>query len=181
MELRVLTEDDAQRYWPLRLRALRDEPDAFGSSYDEVKDRPLAEVAERLRPHLEPPEAFTLGAFAGEELVGTVTLTREPRRKVAHKATITGMYVAPAARGQGIGKALLVEAIARARGFAGLEQIMLSVVSTNTTARGLYEGLGFESFGHEPHALKQDGQYLDEDYYVLWLIQPPDAAASDAR
>jgi ribosomal protein S18 acetylase RimI-like enzyme len=182
VEIRILEEDDAARYWAVRLRALREEPEAFGSSYAEVVDRPLAAVAERLRPRLEPPQALTLGAFVAAHesatrdslLTGIVTCTREERHKVAHKATITGMYVAPEARGQGIGRALLHAALARARGWDGVEQVMLSVVSTNAAALGLYTALGFEPFGHETHALKLDGRYLDEDYLVHWLRRHDD-------
>lgn len=171
----MLEEADAARYWALRLRALREEPEAFGSSYAEVADRPLAEVAARLRPRLEPPESCTLGALENDQLLGTVTCTRESRQKVAHKASITGMYVAPEARGRGIGRALLKAAIARARGWDGVEQVILAVVTTNATALGLYTALGFISFGREPHALKLGARYLDEDYLLLWLHDHPDA------
>lgn len=177
MKLRILEEADAALYWALRLRALREEPETFGSSYVEVADRPLAEVAARLRPHLEPPEGCTIGALEGGQLLGTVTCMREPRQKVAHKATITGMYVAPEARGRGTGKALLEAAIARARGWNGVEQVILTVVSTNAVALGLYTALGFTPFGREPHALKLDGRYLDEDYLLLWLHGQPDTPA----
>ena len=183
MEIRVLEEADAARYWELRLRALREEPEAFGSAYEEVVDRPLGEVAARLRPRLEPPEALTLGALLGasgagagsgpegsERLAGIVTCRREAGRKETHKAAITGMYVAPERRGQGIGKALLGAAIARAGGWGGVEQVMLSVVSSNAAALGLYTSLGFAAFGHEPHALKVDGRYLDEEHLIRWLV-----------
>ncbi|MEN9409914.1 MAG: hypothetical protein RL216_1888 [Pseudomonadota bacterium] len=55
---------------------------------------------------------------------------------------LDGLCVSPAARGQGVGTALL-EAIAaegRARGFATLR---LDVVDNNTRARALYERMGF--------------------------------------
>jgi len=52
------------------------------------------------------------------------------------------LYVAPAMRGQGIGRALLEEAIelARARGADGID---LNTGETDTAARALYESLGF--------------------------------------
>lgn len=112
MEIRVLTEADAARWRDLRLRMLREHPDAFGTSYEEALARPLETFAQRLRE----PDNWTLGAFEGEQLLGSVGLRREAGAKDRHKAMIWGMYTAPEARGRGIGKALLDEAIARARG-----------------------------------------------------------------
>ena len=54
MEIRVLTEADVDLYRPLRLRALREEPQAFGSSYEESVARPVEEMARRLRPTRRP-------------------------------------------------------------------------------------------------------------------------------
>jgi hypothetical protein len=45
MKIRALTEADAGIFWAVRLRALRDEPEAFGRDYEETRDRPLAECA----------------------------------------------------------------------------------------------------------------------------------------
>ncbi len=35
MEVRVLTEADAAAFWEVRLRAFREHPTAFGSSFEE--------------------------------------------------------------------------------------------------------------------------------------------------
>jgi len=83
-------------------------------------------------------------------------------------------YVAPEARGQHVGRLLMETAIARARSVPGLEQLHLTVVTTQTPARALYRSLGFVSHGSMPHALKlPDGRYLDEDLMVLWLHDEP--------
>jgi NAD(P)-dependent dehydrogenase (short-subunit alcohol dehydrogenase family) len=63
--VRELTEADAEEFLALRLRALREHPEAFGSSYEEWRDRAIAEIARRLRE----PLGFTLGAF-DRRLVG---------------------------------------------------------------------------------------------------------------
>ena len=60
-------------------------------------------------------------------------------RKTAH---ITDIYVRAQARGRGIGRALLAELVAPARG-AGLEHVSLEVLVRNPDARRLYERLGF--------------------------------------
>jgi ribosomal protein S18 acetylase RimI-like enzyme len=83
---------------------------------------------------------------------------------------IYSMYVAPEARGQGVGRALLSEVIARARALDGVEQVYLEVVASVPAARALYRSLNFEVYGRRARALKlDDGRYLDEELMVLWL------------
>ncbi len=81
------------------------------------------------------------------------------------------MYVRSNGQGKGIGKALLAEAIERAKALPGLEQIELCVVTRNTRARNLYASLGFSSCGIDPRALLVDGEYFDEERMVLFLHQ----------
>lgn len=171
MEIRLLTEADAAIYRVLRLRALRENPEAFGATYDEWIGRPLAAIEERLCLATDPPERFTLGAFDEGALAGTVTFGRAQVAKERHKGVITGMFVAPEQRGRRLGSALMAEAIARARALPGLEQILLAVVTTNVSARALYTALGFQSYGLEHRALKHNGHYYDEHLMVLWLAR----------
>ena len=79
------------------------------------------------------------------------------------------MFVAPKARGQGVGKSLLLELIKMAKDCDGLEQINLTVVSDNAAARRLYKSIGFEVYGVERNALKYNNQYFDEDWMVLFI------------
>ena len=70
-------------------------------------------------------------------------------------------------------RALFEVLLERARSQPGLEQILLTVAVEQTAAKRLYRSLGFEVFGHERHALKVDGAYVDEDHMVLWLGAVP--------
>ena len=109
-EIRVLSEADAADYWAVRLRGLREEPESFGSAYEESVDTPLEDVVRRLRASAD---CFVLGTFA-KHLVGTVGCHRKEGLKLRHKAMIWGMYVSPECRGRGLGRTLLTAAIARA-------------------------------------------------------------------
>ena len=172
MEIREIAPEDAAAWWALRLRALRESPQAFGSTYDEAIGRPLAVAARRTLPDPDPPVNFTLGAFA-PYLVGFVGFEREEGRKNRHKGSVWGMFVASESRGQGIGRELLAALIARARQQEGLEQIVLAVVSENAPARALYRAYGFTTYGVEPRSLRDNGRYYDEDLMVLWLAPEP--------
>jgi ribosomal protein S18 acetylase RimI-like enzyme len=57
-----------------------------------------------------------------------------------------GLFVAPHARGQGVGTALLA-AIAREARARGYREVRLDVVDENTRARALYERLGYRAVG----------------------------------
>lgn len=167
VNIRVLNENDAATYWQLRLRALKLSPEAFGSTYEKEAAFSLETVKERIKP---AAGKFTLGAFGpASELIGIVTFVRESGVKTAHKGHVYGMFVAPEARNRGIGKALLLELIGRAKQLDGMERIQLAVVSGNDRAQRLYESLGFQSYGVEAQALKYEGIYYNETLMALSL------------
>ena len=169
MNIRALTEDDAEDFRRLRLRALKEHPEAFGSSYEMESTLPLQVVADRLRQSSDSPDDFTLGAYRQAELVGMVGFFRQRNEKERHKGSIWGMYVQSEEQGKGVGRALLTQAVERARLLTGLEQVGLAVVARNKRARSLYVSLGFETYGVEPNALVVDGEHLDEELMVLRL------------
>ncbi|MEK0316802.1 GNAT family N-acetyltransferase [Cohnella sp. 56] len=109
------------------------------------------------------------GNAKGRVLVGIASFVRESGMKSAHKGSVYGVYVSPESRGKGAGKTLMLALIRRARGLDGLEQINLTVVSDNVTAKRLYESLGFEVYGIERRAIKYGGRYFDEELMVLRL------------
>jgi ribosomal protein S18 acetylase RimI-like enzyme len=165
MLVRRLTGDDLDALWMIRLQALRDSPKAFGSTYEETVARGKESFRQRLG---QGNDMFYLGAFDGP-LIGIVGFFREEGIKNRHKGYVVSMYVLPERRGQGVGKALVQELVARAKQIAGLEQLLLAVVTTNRTASQLYRSLGFEVYGTQPQALKAGESYWDEDLMILHL------------
>jgi ribosomal protein S18 acetylase RimI-like enzyme len=167
MEIRLLTAADVQAYREIRLHSLREHPEAFAAAFEEESQRPLQAFGERLR--LSSPQKYMLGAWQKGNLVGMIAFTRFQRRKRRHRGLISGMYVMPNARGQGIGKALLAAVIQQARTLPDLEEIVLGVTVGNDTARALYRKVGFESSHVEPRFLKIEGQYFDLEGMTLRL------------
>ena len=156
-------------YRDLRLRCLKEHPDAFNSSYEEDVQKDVAASAKRVAPD----SADTVfGAFAAGTLAGIVGLAREPRAKNRHKATVFGMCVAPEHRRRHVGARLLAHLIDAARQSPGIEQLVLTVTDTNAAARTLYEKAGFRSFGVEPRAIRVGDAYLAKNHMILFLAQP---------
>jgi ribosomal protein S18 acetylase RimI-like enzyme len=162
MHVRRLAPADALSWRSLRLRALREHPDAFTSSWEADAQQPVEAAAARLAAHA------VWGAYQGRELYGFVGLERESRPKNRHKATVVGMYVAPEVAGQGVGRALLAALLAHARA-EGVASLVLTVTDGNDHARRLYEGAGFRSFGIEPDAIRIDGRSLPKNHMHLAL------------
>ncbi len=82
---------------------------------------------------------------------------------IIDEAHITNVAVAPDYRGKSLGTFLMngLFAVARKK---GVLQMTLEVRITNSTARSLYEKLGFEAAGIRP------GYYVDtqEDAFIMW-------------
>jgi ribosomal protein S18 acetylase RimI-like enzyme len=159
VQIRRLEPADAQAFQALRLVALGDCPSAFSASLEEEAGLPLEVVANRMRTG---SGRYLFGAFDHGTLVGCVGVGRETARKVAHKGFVRGLYVAASARGAGVGRRLMTEALAFAATLPGVRQVSLVATAGNTGAIALYESLGFNVWGREPDALHADGEFHDD-------------------
>lgn len=166
MQIRRLTPDDAPEYRQLRLRGLLEHPEAFVSSYADEAAQSVEQFAARLGGN----GRVTFGAFVDGELIGTAAAYHDrDRGKARHKAWLVAVYVAPEARGRGVGRAVCQAAVDAARGWDGVEQIHLGVAVPNEAAMGLYRSMGFVEYGREPRAIKLPDRYVDELLMVLPL------------
>lgn len=165
MQLRMLNADDAEQFQSLRLRALAECPAAFASSYEEEAFESREIVSQRLNPS---GQRAIFGAFVGNALVGVLGLQREGMKKLAHKAYMWGMYVAPEHRRAGVGELLVRQVLQHAHAL-GVRQVNLGVNITNVAALKLYKKLGFTTFGLERGFLLHDGKFYDEYQMVCVL------------
>lgn len=164
-----LSAQHAPSYRALMLHAYASAEDAFTSSPQERAAEPqswwIARIAE--------PKGLShvFGAFLDDELVGTVTLEFQAKPKTAHKAHLIGMFVSEAARGGGVGRALMQAAMRLAADRPGIRVVTLTVTEGNAAAIALYESFGFKSFGVEPMAIAAQQGFKSKVH--MWLEMPP--------
>jgi GNAT superfamily N-acetyltransferase len=154
--IRAFSGDEWRVYRDLRLRALADSPDAFGSTLTEETGRLDAEWARRLASSADSRVDLPLVAEVRGELIGLAwgrIDTSDPDVAVLYQ-----MWVAPNHRGVGVGHMLLdaVIAWARARNASSLN---LGVTCGDSPARRLYERAGFKLMG-EPQPLRPGSKLL---------------------
>lgn len=166
MLVQEITAEENYGYKAFLLEGLKTQEIHFRISPEDELNEPF--------PTRGQADSFTLAAISEEgKLMGVVSFQREGtgREKLRHKGLLFRMYVSPLHGGQGIGQALIKEVVDRALQLPGMEQIILTVVATNTKANHIYKKAGFESYGLEPRAIKYKGQYFDEEFMILHLLK----------
>ncbi len=151
MIIRRLRPDEWAVFRDVRLRALADAPDAFGSTHA----REVAQSDDEWQALVRSNERAIFIATAG----GSVGLAiGAPQRGEAGAAGLFAMWVAPQSRGHGIGAAL-IDAVAKWARREGYQSISLGVETTNESAIALYSRWGFADTG-ERVPLRKDSDLM---------------------
>ena len=133
-----LRPGEGPRLRVIRLRALDDAPEAFATTLAEAEKRDPADWEVQIA---------ALPTFIWREGDADLGLVRgAPRDGDPEAGYLVSMWVAPEARGRGVGAALVDEVVAWARG-CGLRRLYLDVGLHNVAARRLYERMGFVATG----------------------------------
>ena len=145
MTVERLGEDDWAVFRELRLRSLLDSPEAFGSTYGDESVQTERAWRDWAGGRWRGGNAAVFVGRADDGTpVGTATGAEyEAEPRVAH---VYAMWVAPDARGAGVGRALL-DAVARWARDHGDRRLQLQVTDTNAPARALYRACGFIETG----------------------------------
>ncbi len=151
--------EEGPRLRAIRLCALRDAPEAFGTTLDEAATWP----PEVWSKQLTGITAFV--AVVGDSDVGLVRSV--PYGKAQETARLISLWVAPQVRGEGVGESLIDAVIewARSNGFVTL---LLGVNDDNIPAIALYTRKGFEPNG-EVGTLPPPREHLGKHQRILEL------------
>ena len=152
--IRRLIGDDAAVFRDIRLEGLKRHPEAFAASFEAEMAKDLAWFADRLTRNA------VFGAFHEGSLQGIAGFHAQRQEKMKHKGVLWGLYLREAARGSGLAQTLVEAVEAHAR--QEVEVLSVTVVTSNKTARRLYDRLGYICYGTEPGALRVDGRDYDE-------------------
>jgi ribosomal protein S18 acetylase RimI-like enzyme len=116
--------------------------DAFGRLLPQLSTSAPPLDAAALAAILAAPASTVLVARSGGQIVGTLTLAMFPI-PTGVRAWIEDVVVDEAARGHGVGEALVLDAIQRAKE-SGAVTVDLTTRPSREAAGRLYERLGFE-------------------------------------
>jgi ribosomal protein S18 acetylase RimI-like enzyme len=154
----VLGPRDWRDLRAIRLEALRSEPAAYSSSFEET----LARSDEHWQQRLASDHSVHLLARAQSRPIGMVGGYLGSDEGDESVAVVFGMYVAREYRGRGIGRLLLSSLIDRLSAFPQISTIRLGVTETQDPARALYESMGFQVIGKTEEGIVVDDRQVDE-------------------
>ena len=143
LTVKILTPDDWRLWRRLRLDALREAPYAFGATLAYWQGE--GDVEQRWRDRLTAV-AFNVVAMVGGEPAGMVSGARTDR---PDETELISMWVAPTARGRGVGDRLVTAVMDWSRSLPA-SRVTLSVVADNAPAIALYRRHGFKDAGGSP-------------------------------
>lgn len=141
------------------MECLKKHSESFGSSYETQAALPPLAFEQFIEQ--QTPGKFIVGAFDQDKLVGIGGFSQETKAKLAHQGTIIQVYVQSGFRGQKIGDHLLLATLREAFAMLAIEQIIISVFTTNAGAYKLYTHLGFKEFALHKRDLKVNDHYHD--------------------
>ena len=159
MEIVRLRPGAEARLRTIRLQALQDAPDAFGSTAAEVAARPPESWSQQLSG------LATFVAVSGGRDVGLARFA--PDEECAQTGWLTSMWVSPENRGEGVGSTL-IDAVVDFATSQGVARLALDVGDHNTSAISLYASKGFEPTG-EVSSLDPPREHLCEHRRILRL------------
>jgi ribosomal protein S18 acetylase RimI-like enzyme len=162
LTVRPFRPDEADVFRALRLEALEVGSEFYGTDFEDEAAQDDAHFAAQLT------QGVVFAAFNSGRPVGMAGLRQEAGRRKAHKSTLWGMYVTPAARGSGAAPALVEAVLVHARA-KGLSQVLLTVMARNARARALYARMGFVDWGVEPAAIRIASEAFDDVHMICRL------------
>ncbi len=165
MEIFKLTPKDWKKLKDLRLEALREDGDAFGSSYAESAAHSDDEWKQKLA-NLKNP---TVVVCDEGQAIGMAGAYQEKGVNLKHIAYIWGVYLRKSYRGKGVSIKLMEALLVEIAKNTEIEKINLNVNTGRLSAVKLYKKLGFKIAGTLHKEMKFKGKYIDEHVMEKFL------------
>jgi ribosomal protein S18 acetylase RimI-like enzyme len=162
--VRRIGPDEGDRLRDIRLRALRDAPGAFASSFEAESVRPRGAWEDAAAAWSAGTGAATFVAELGREWVGLTGAFRAA--DCTEMVELVSMWVAPGFRRRGVARSLIDRVVVWARA-TGANAVGLGAADGNDAAIAAYERAGFALTG-ERHPLPSD-RSRDELRMILAL------------
>lgn len=165
MEIVILGphEVSVEEYKNLRLEALLEEPQAFGSSYKDHKDLPDEKWQEWHSNYKSGERDWMVFAEMNGELIGMAGAYQTDENIKKNEANIIAVYVTKKARGNGVSK-LLMNKLLNVLKNSLIKKAKLAVNKDQTAAVKLYESFGFIITGKDNMVL---GDGIAHEEYVM--------------
>lgn len=165
----------------IRLATAQDLPDIsriydaevlHGIATFDTQPRPASEQIEWFAGHAPDRHPLLVASDDADAVLGWASLSPWSTRCAYARAAETSVYVDSEGRGRGIGKALMIDLIARA-GALRVGVLLARIVEPNPASLRLHESLGFETIGVMRRVGEKFGRILDARLMDLHLDAPP--------
>ncbi|SRR5258706_3395754 len=164
IEIITLQPNDWLQYKELRLKALKEEPQAFVSTYEENLKHPDEFWQKRLEEALIGQSQCLLFAKVKNNLVGMVGGFVGDGKD---NAEVIAVFVIKEFRGQGISKILMNELIKTMKHNNVIRRLLVGVNPEQAAALNLYISLGFKIIKKEKMIL---GDGKEHDSYEMEML-----------
>lgn len=152
-------------YKNLRLKALKDNPDEFWTTYKEALNISDDEWKSKLAKANKYDWIFLIFAKYDDKLVWMIWCLLEKWEKVKHIANIIWFYIDKDLRWKWVWKKLFQEMLNEIKSNNIFKKIVLHVITTNINAIWLYKSFWFEIVWTLKNELKSWDKYFDE--YIM--------------
>lgn len=153
-EIRKLSRNDWQIFKEIRLQMLKEEPQAYARTFEEMVKR----TDDEWKENVISANSGLLVLWVNGKLAGINGYFYPNKEEVE----IWGMFIRSEFRGHGLGKKLMEEIEKEIRKDKNIKLIRIEVTTTQKVAYGLYKKMGFKVVGRKKGATKFNGEIYDD-------------------
>ena len=163
-EIRQLNEDDWRELSQIRLTALKNDPQVFGSNYE--KESHLTESDWRGKLRSDDSAIFMI--YDNETPIGMTGIAVDRADSTGKTAHLWGSWLAPEYRGKGISTIIYQARLEWAKNHPTIRRILVSHRASNAASKYANQKHGFK-FTHAQEKTWIDGVAEDEFFYELHI------------